>query len=128
MPKRVAASRPPQGEADQRSARRARVAQIGGVLLVAASIPVALALVEDHDMQLLRRKWTIDGPPCPMVAQPSRANLNHRGEMATEYVGTRYRREFGAVECQDLPAGGWLSRTHEQVCHFNGPGVIRVAA
>lgn len=76
----------------------------------------------------LQRAWTVKGPPCPEVAQPSsRAVSRHRPPKTFTYGEATFTRSFAAVDCAAVPKDAWWPRESYRVCQFNNPGAITVS-
>src|SRR3546814_17577412 len=103
---------------DRQRPRHAGGWQTAGIILVllaVASIPLTIVYATLADRQALKADWTIVGPDCPVLAQ---ATHYRRPPMAFSYQGAPFTRQYGAVSCVVVPAGGVFSTAHPPVSQF----------
>lgn len=75
----------------------------------------------------LEREWAIEGPACPVVANPSPvATRRHKPPRRFVYGDATLTRSFGAVTCGAVPENPWWPISSYRVCRFNNPGAIVV--
>jgi hypothetical protein len=111
----------------ERMARRLQTAAIGLFLATVIAFPLTIGLSTWTDHQSLKKEWAISGPPCPQVAQISRAALGAKPPPPFVYRGVGYAYQIGDVLCEAVPDGYFTSATHS-VCQFDAPGAISVKA
>lgn len=117
----------------RRERTRDRRRQVGNMLSLAgmavcmAAIP-GLLVIQGVVAGLAERKaWAIQGPPCPVVAEPSpRATSRRREPMTHDYGGATFRRSFGAVSCAGFREPALFEERLYHVCQFNNPGAVVV--
>ena len=75
----------------------------------------------------LAREWTVTGPPCPVVDQPSALATRHgKPPMTVAYGGAVFTRAFAAASCGAVPLNPFWPSENAYVCRFNNPGAVTV--
>jgi hypothetical protein len=97
-----------------------------GVLLLVASIPAYAVYQTWATQRGVRIAWDIVGPPCPPVAEPSRASFGRLGARVFTYEGVQFERRFGHASCVALLEKGFMNGEFYRVCQFSGPETVRV--
>lgn len=103
------------------------VLSLVGMAVCVAAVPGILVIQGVVAGLMERRAWAVEGPPCPVVAEPSPAAVSHRRPpMSHDYGGTTFTRSFGAVSCAGFREPAlWEERVYH-VCQFNNPGAVVV--
>ena len=100
------------------------------VLIVGACLLAAFAAFDRWDrVRTQQRAWSVDGPACRTVAQPSANAVSHsRTPKTFQYGGIEFSRSFGGVSCGAVPEAAFANRELYRVCQFNNPGAVTVIA
>jgi hypothetical protein len=96
-----------------------------GLLLALASIPLQVGVSTWATHQSLKKEWKVEGPPCPIVPQISRAALGFKPPPPFVYQRVAFAYQIGDVSCEAVPEGFFNSATHP-VCQFDAPAAIKV--
>jgi hypothetical protein len=104
---------------------RLQTAGILLLLLALASIPLQVGVSTWATHQSLKKEWTVEGPPCPVVAQISRAALGFKPPPPFVYQRVGFAYQIGDVSCEAVPEGFFSGATHP-VCQFDAPAAIKV--
>lgn len=117
----------------QRERARDRRRQVGnllslvGLAVCVAAIPGLLVVNGVVTGLAERRAWAIEGPSCPVVAEPSpRAVSRRRPPMTHHYGAATFTRSFGAVSCAGFREPSLFEERVYHVCQFNNPGAVVV--
>jgi hypothetical protein len=110
-----------------RLGRAAEVAALAGLLLMLASIPGWIVYSGWAELQAMKAAWTIAGPACPIVEQPSRSVVGKKPPKPFSYGGIHFVRQFGHVSCVGWDDGGLGGEDITRVCQFSGPAMVKVA-
>jgi hypothetical protein len=105
---------------------RLQVAGIVVLLLALVSIPVQVGVSTWATHKALKKEWTIEGPPCPVVAEISRAAQGRKPPPPFVYQKVAFAYQIGDVSCEAVPEG-YFKRGTYPVCQFDAPAAIRVA-
>jgi hypothetical protein len=95
--------------------------------LAAFGLPTWLIGSTWSERAALKRRWTIAGPACPVVAKPDRAVVGRRSPQFFNYQGIRFGRQFGDVSCVAPPYRNPLDPKSYTVCQFPAPAMVSVA-
>ncbi|MFC3080033.1 hypothetical protein ACFODL_18180 [Phenylobacterium terrae] len=99
---------------------------MGAIILSAAAIP-ALVLTEGlARRQALRGLWTIEGPPCPTLAQPGPDVFGPGGPRTFVFGEAALSRRLGHASCVAKTESGLFTQATYSVCQFTGPAQIAV--
>lgn len=94
---------------------------------IALALPIIAVYQNWSKSTQLRHEWAIEGPACPVVANPSpAATRHHKPARSFEYGDATLTRSFGAVTCGAVPENPWWPIASYRVCRFNNPGAIVV--
>ena len=94
---------------------------------IAVAIPTIAVYQNWSKSMTLRREWTVTGPACPVVPDPSPvATRRHKPPRSFTYGEATLTRSFGAVTCGAVPENPWWPVQSYRVCRFNNPGAIVV--
>ena len=104
------------------SSGKAATAGLALFVLLVVSIPMATMYSGWSARQTLKANWDIEGPPCPVDAEPLLTNA----PKAFDYGDVRFARRFGHVSCIAASDGGLVKPEIYRVCQFTGPGTIIV--
>jgi hypothetical protein len=99
---------------------------MGAVILVAVSIPALVVAEGLMRRQALRELWTIEGPPCPKVAQPGPAFFGRRGAQSFTFGDAVLARGLGHASCVAKAEDDLFTQATYSVCQFTGPAQIAV--
>lgn len=96
------------------------------VAVAVCIVPATVAFGAWSEVEALRAEWTIDGPPCPVIAQLTPALIGRKPPRTFRYGSAAFTRSFGAVYCAAIPELGLWKRESYRVCQFNNPGAVTV--
>ncbi len=111
-----------------RQRRPSTIMQIGLLALLAGviSIPAITVYGVWAGVQAMKALWAIQGPPCPVVAAPSRMVQGRRPPTSFHYGGAEFAHQVGGATCVAIPEDGLFRRQSYHKCQFNGPAMVAV--
>lgn len=96
------------------------------IMLVVASMPLMVGFTAWAEMQGFKSRWTIAGPPCPIVDHPSFTSFVRRPPRPFAYQGANFDFKIGDVSCIAPPNPGLFSKGNYAICQFSAPAVVAV--
>lgn len=99
---------------------------LAGLMLLLVSVPAIDVYRTWVGTRAEKRLWNIDGPPCPVVAEPQGEVVGHKPPRTFVYNRIAFTRHLGDASCAAFREDGFLARDNYSVCQFSGPGAVTV--